>query len=196
MSCASPFSTSVLHGEAAPPEIIRLAAHHDAGGVVDDHHIAVEALAVDALDDDAVAVVVHEAPGVRRRTLGRVGRGLFRGDGDERGVGLGVVAVAPAALHLRDLVLGKVPVREELKGAGLPHRQGEFPPCPGRRPVGEHEHHRVQADHQQQQSFEQDQEEAADAPSKPGLFAFAFCHGIPFALSARFLLSAFGGQYS
>ena len=136
------------------------AAHDDAGGILHDHHVSGVALALDRLDDDAVAVIVgvenavHVRPAVLVLRFGGIGV-----DRDQRGIRRGELHRLLDGLDLGDLLGREVDVREEFYRAGLAHRGDEQVARRLRGALGQHVHDAVERKADQQQRLKDEQQD-------------------------------------
>ena len=148
-------AVALAHGGqivAVAAEGFRLADEH-AAGVEHDHHIALEALLPDLLDDYPVAVVVNEAVAVRAVGLGGVGLVVAAGLGaalvgelDEGGVGRVGQGALLGLLYRVDLGFGEVDVCDEVEAPRLEHGVHEHIPERGGRPLDQHVFYRKPRD--------------------------------------------------
>ena len=156
------------------------AAHDDARRVDHDHHIAGIALALDRLDDDAVAVLI----GVKNAVNVCPARSVFRyggigADRNERGVRRREVHRLLDRFDLSDLFRREIDVCKEFDGAGLAHGGDEEIARRLRRAFGQHIHDAVQRQTDQQQRFQQQKKNAPDHAKRAAGPLLFFRHAFP-----------------
>ena len=166
----------LLHGVASAAKAAGAAAHDDTAGIQHHHHVAGIAFALDRLHDDAVTVLVHQAPGISHRTF----LGIFflrnRGHHDQRGVCFHILLHLTLIFNGSDLFIRKIQIGQEANRTGLPDGHHKQISRRGRGTLGNHIHHTVQSNDHQKHRFQQHQADTAQHPKKaPEFSGFLFC---------------------
>ena len=132
-------ASRLLYGQTIGAIGTGYAAHDHPTGIQHHHHVAAEAFAADGFQNDAVTVLVDQAPGVGLGSL------ILRLSGDDDEGSVGVIKILDGGLvfHGRDLFFGEEKLRQEADGAGLPDGEDKKLLRGGGGAFGHHIHHAV-----------------------------------------------------